>query len=365
MRLAVRELLRKPGRFAVAGSALTLIVVLLLLLGGLLDGLFLGSTGLYRQQQSELIVYSADARDSIIRSRIDPDVRDTIDGVEGVEATYGIGTALVGVRVPDRDELGDATVIGFEGAIEGVDEPPAPGEAYADRRLESIGVEVGMTVEVGPGRDPLTVVGWVDDVAYLLQGGLLVEADTWRQVLENSRPDAVLPDGAFQVLAVSVADGADPLDVAAAIDDATDGASDTLTIEAAIDALPGVDEQRGTFNQIIGVTFVVAGLITALFFAFVTLERTAQYGVLKAIGASSGQIFAGLVVQALVVTAGAFVLGGLISIGLAQIVPPEIPLILQPSRAVFVAAGMFVTALVGGSISLRRVIRIDPASAIS
>ena len=166
-------------------------------------------------------------------------------------------------------------------------------------------------------------------------------------------------------LAVAVADGQDPDEVAAAIDEATDGLTDSLTVEAAIDALPGVSEQRGTFNQIIFVTFAVAGLITALFFAFVTLERSAQYGVLKAIGASSGQIFAGLVVQAVAVTAGAFVLGGLISLGLTQVVPPEVPLVLQPSRALFVAVGMFATALVGGSISLRRVIRIDPASAIS
>lgn len=365
MKLAVRELLRRPGRFSVAGSALTLIVVLLLLLGGLLDGLFLGSTGLYRQQESALLVYSADARDSLVRSRIDADRREVVDGVDGVAATYGIGTAQVGVRVPDRDELGDATVIGYEGAIAGVDEPPDPGEAYADRRLEAIGVEVGTVVEVGPGRVPITVVGWVDDVAYLLQGGLLVEAGTWREVLESSRPDAVLPDGAFQVLAVAVADGVEPEEVAAAIDDATDGTTGTLTVDAAIDALPGVDEQRTTFNQIIGVTFVVAGLITALFFAFVTLERSAQYGVLKAIGASSGQIFAGLVVQALVVTAGAFLLGGAIALGLAQVVPPEIPLVIEPSRAASVAIGMAVTAVAGGSISLRRVIRIDPASAIS
>lgn len=41
MRLAVRELLRRPGRFTVVGGALTVLVLLLLFLGGLLDGLYL------------------------------------------------------------------------------------------------------------------------------------------------------------------------------------------------------------------------------------------------------------------------------------------------------------------------------------
>ena len=39
MRLALRELRRRPGRFATATVILTLIAVLLMFLGGLLDGL--------------------------------------------------------------------------------------------------------------------------------------------------------------------------------------------------------------------------------------------------------------------------------------------------------------------------------------
>lgn len=364
MKLALLELLRRPGRFSVAGGALTLIVVLLLLLGGLLDGLFLGSTGLYRQQESDLTVYSASARNAIVRSRIDADLRATIDEVEGVSESYGLGVALVGARIPDADEIADASVVGYEGAIDGVPEPPEPGQAYVDRRLEAAGVEVGQTLELGPEQIPVEVVDWVEDTSYLLQGGVLVEPGTWREVLGSSRPDATLPDDTFQVLFVEVADGADGGEVADAIDEATEDATSTLTVDDAISALPGVDAQTTTFNQIIYVTFFVAGLVVALFFALVTLERTAQYGVLKAVGVSSGQIFAGLLVQAVIVTAGAFLLGYVITIGVAQVTPPDIPLRLESSRAVFVAIGMLVTAIVGGSISLRRVIRIDPASAI-
>ncbi|HSL58465.1 MAG TPA: hypothetical protein VK866_11535, partial [Acidimicrobiales bacterium] len=150
MRLALRELLRRPGRFAVAGSALTLIVVLLLLLGGLLDGLFLGSTGLFRQQQSDLIVYSTDARESVIRSRISADDRQVIADADGVATTFGIGTALVPARVPDEAELADTAVIGYEGAISGVPDPPAPGQAFADRSLEADGVSEGDVLLIGP-----------------------------------------------------------------------------------------------------------------------------------------------------------------------------------------------------------------------
>ena len=73
-----------------------------------------------------------------------------------------------------------------------------------------------------------------------------------------------------------------------------------LTVSEAIDEIPGVTEQQTTFNQILGVTVVIALVVIALFFALLTVERTALYGVLKAIGARSRTIFAGLVVQAVV-----------------------------------------------------------------
>lgn len=362
MRLALTELWRRPGRFAVAGGALTLIVVLLLLLGGLLDGVTLGSTGLYRAQEGQLLVMSADARDSVIRSRLGPEVKDVIAGVDGVEEVFGLGVALVGARVPGEDDFADTAVTGFEGGISGVDQVPAAGEGLADRSLESSGIAEGDTIELGPERIPVTIVGWVSDVVYLQQGAVLVEPETWRQVLTTARPDAALGEGAFQIYSVKV-DG-DVESVAAAIDEATDGATATRTIDEAINSLPGVKEQESTFGQIIGVTFFVAGLVVALFFAFVTLERTPLYGVLKAMGTSSTQIYLGLIVQALVVTTGALILGGAIAYGLSLVVPPDIPLRFEPSRTVFVVIGMIVTAVIGGSITLRRVIRIDPAAAI-
>ena len=55
MRLALRELRRRPGRFGVAAAILTLIAVLLMFLGGLLDGLTAGNTGAVRARTCSAI----------------------------------------------------------------------------------------------------------------------------------------------------------------------------------------------------------------------------------------------------------------------------------------------------------------------
>lgn len=364
MRLAIRELQRRPGRFGSAVASLTLLVVLLLLLGGLLDGLFLGSTGALRAQQGDVVVYAADARQSFLRSRIDPELRSTIEAVDGVAGTGGLGVALLGATVPGEDELADTALFGFEIAPDGVPDEPRAGEAYADRRLSAAGVEVGDILGVGPGEIPVEVVGWVEDTSYLLQGSLWTAPETWREAQSAARPDETVADDVFQVLVVEAAPGADPDELASRIDSATDGATETLTAAEAVRSLPGTEEQNSTFGLLINTTLFVAGLISALFFALLVIERLALYATLKAVGAHSRQLLVGVLTQAVLVAVVAVLLGGGLTVLLALGIPPQVPVRFETGRAVTTAVLLVVASALGAALSLRRIIRIDPATAI-
>ena len=119
------------------------------------------------------------------------------------------------------------------------------------------------------------------------------------------------------------------------------------------------------FNQIIGVTVVIAIVVVALFFALLTVERVGLYGMLKAIGARSRTLFGGVVVQALVVAAVAAFIGTTFAVLLDIALPPgAIPYQLLPSRVIISSAALVIAAVVGSCFSLRRVLRVDPASAI-
>ncbi len=367
MRLALRELRRRPGRFATATVILTLIATLLMLLGGLLDGLLEGSTSAVAAQRADIVVFSDTAESSFLRSRIDPATRSLVDDVPGVARVAGIGVAQLGGRVPGNGprDLVDVALFGYQIPPVGVPDPPAPGAAYADRSLESGGVRKGMTIELGPQRTPITIVGWVDGLAYSGQGTLWADADTWRTVVNENRPGAGVGPDVFQSLVVQADEGVDPAALATSIDRATDGATGSLTLPDAVNAIPGVEQQSSTFNQIIGVTVVIAIMVVALFFALLTVERTALYGVLKALGATSRALFGGVVVQAVIVTLIASSIGGALALGLDLAVPPGgIPYSLLPGRVLASIVFLLVAAVIGCAFSLRRVLRIDPASAI-
>lgn len=402
MRLALRELVRRPKSFAVPVGTLILLALLLLYPSAILDGLYDASSGSLRVLKGELIVYSKDSYRSMFRSRIDIPDRTKVASVPGVARVNNFGAMLLTGTIQDPNApvapkptfppkgaaatstvpvtttatvaTGDGSAPASDGALGvaliGLDPEVAatatkPGEAIADQSLEAQGVTSGSTLVVGPFKVPIKVVGFMKDSNLMLQGGLLVDQATWHQVLGMSRPDSALKPDVSQVLVVRLVPGADRAAVAAAIDEATGGTTETLTIETAIRALPGIEQQDQTFGYIRIVTFGVALVVVGLFLSFVTLERTPLYAVLKALGASSQQLFAGVLVQALAIALIAVEAAVILTIVLSAYLPIDFPTSIRLSRVLTTTVGLALTAAAGSALSLRRVVGIDPASAIS
>lgn len=367
MKVALLELRRRPGRFAAATVILTLLATLLLLLGGLLDGLTANSTSALAAQPGDLIVYSADARKTLDASRLDQKIRDRIEAVDAVSEVGGLGVSQMGARVPGNEprDLAAVALFGYEIAPDGVPDPPEDGDAYADRSLEAAGVAEGDTLQLGPARTPIRVIGWVENLSHGGSGSLWTTVDTWREAVADNRPDAAVGDDGYQAFVAQAATETDVSELADRIDDATEGATESLDLATAADSVPGVAEQRRTFDQIIGVTVVIAVVVVALFFALLTVERLSLYGVLKAIGASSSRLLAGLLVQAIVVTAVASLIGTLVAVVFDLAVPAgAIPFRLGPGRILMSIGFLLGAAVIGCAFSLRRVLRVDPASAL-
>jgi putative ABC transport system permease protein len=150
--------------------------------------------------------------------------------------------------------------------------------------------------------------------------------------------------------------------VAAAVDDAT-GTTDTVTRQQAADAV--LDIGGGVLTIIIGLTVAIAVAVVALFFALLTLERAPLFGVLKAVGARTGTLFAGTAAQAATLAAGAGLVATIAGLTADRVLPAgSIPFQLSAGRAALSVAQLLVAALVGAALCLRRIARTDPAATI-
>lgn len=372
MRLALRELRRTPGRFLVATVTISLIAVLLMFLGALLDELIRLSTGSIQAQRGQIVVVSNDSRGVLAASRIQSENRraatSAVDAVAGPDATVGgYGEVALGARLKDGDEreLTAVRVRGYELAAAGLPRtPPTGDEVWADPDLVG-DFEVGDVIQLGSGRAEVTIVGFLDPSQTPSRGGVWGSLDTWRTALASARPGSTVPPDFVQGLIVDVGSAGENA-VPATIDaiEAESGLA-AYTIAEASNAIPGVSAQRTTFNQIIAVTTVIGLVVIALFFALLTAERTSLYGVLKAVGARSSVLFAGVAAQAVAIVLVASIIGIAMMAAAAVGIPPgSLPFAVTPTR-IAGSVGLLLAAAIAGSIfSLRTVLRIDPAKAI-
>jgi putative ABC transport system permease protein len=363
VRIAVRELLRRPGRFVPVVAALSLLVLLLIVLGGFLDGLTLDQTGALRAQGDVAFVSSDDAELLPAASRVSTDVADDVADVPAVAAVGRVSSVPTTAEVVGDDRTVDVVAYGYDRASGRLPAPPSAGGAVVDRRLaDLVPVAVGDALRLGPEARQVTVAAVVDDAS---AGAPTVWLSTapWRELVAEAAPaDPLARDGA-QLLAVAPAGDTTVAEVVAAVGDRVDGVA-VGTTEDVIAALPAVSQQAATFQGIIGVTFVVTLIVVALFFVLLTLERLRLYAVLKALGGRTGDLLAGLAVQAVGIAVAALVIGGLLAVALTVALPPDLPVRVLPARVAVLAAGTTATALIGALGTLRRLLRIDPARAI-
>lgn len=370
MRIALAEMRRRKARWATIVGAVAFIVFLVLVLAALADGLFIGSTGALRTGDSDALVYSVDGRRSLVRSELSITELPTVAGIDGVADAGALGVLLATAATG-----GDSFDIAIIGHLPGhVGEPgrlvdgrrPGTDErlvGMADVSLKTEGIGIGDSVLLTGSAQPVEVIGFVEDSQFLLADTLWVPLTTWEALRFEVRPETIGLGSVVQAFPILVEDDAEVAEVAAAID-AAFGTTETVTTDDAILSLPGVEQQESTFTAIIGVSFLVVGVVIALFFALITLEKRGQFAILKAIGSSNPLLLGGVLVQALIATVAGYLLGFVLSRLLAFVLPAAVPVEFLPSTALTLFLATIVMGALGAVFSFRRIIRIDPASAL-
>lgn len=363
MMLALAEIRRNRGRFLSIIGALSLITFLVLTLSALSDGLFYGSTGAYRSSNAQAYAFNSDAEGSLIRSRVPVSDVAAYSKVEGVTKASGVGVLLSSGTGPNG-EL-DLAIFGVEPDGAGVPTTltqgrlPNPGEdgaAAVDQRVTDSGVSLGSVISVGDQQ--VTVVGITQDSSYQLQPTVWTTIPTWRAMQASVRPETRGLAPSFSAVALELASGTDPNTVQAAA-----GTTVLSTDDAAL-AIPGVKEQRSTLNSIIYTTLLVAAIVVALFFALIVLEKRELFAALKALGTTTGKLANTVLTQALVASVVGVIIGVVAARLLGLALPAEIPTLFRVDSLIQISIFTVVASVIGALFSLRRIARIDPATAL-
>lgn len=137
-----------------------------------------------------------------------------------------------------------------------------------------------------------------------------------------------------------------------------------ITIKDLVNHIPGYTAQVLVFSFMIIAMVIITFLIIGIFMYIITIQKISLYGVMRAQGIRTARIIESLFYQILVLTATGAGLA-LVFMGVTQFfLPKTVPFYSDWLAYGVLTLAIIVMALLGGSLSMRRVLKIDPLSAI-
>ncbi len=357
--LARRNLLAEKGRLAMSVGGVAFAVLLILIVLSLYRGW--GDVGqVYARLPGDLwISQTATVDPNHSTSFLRAGEGRRLAQVPGVEAVIPVYARHIAFRKGGKEldvfamALDPPSAVALTASIRERYLPPAGG-VNIDRVLAGqAGVGVG---------DRLSVLGRQLVVRRVHTGGNTVFQTAFLNGGDARRLFAI--DGLVNFFLVSVRPGADRGAVARAAVAAVPGSESHTSEEFAASFAQLVS--RGflpVVGVLVGIGFVVGGAVIALTTYTATVERSREFGVLKAIGASGGFLYRVVLKQALSIGLAGSVIGVAGSALVATLVKRDVPefvtdLVWTDAVGVFLIA--LAVSVAASYVPVRRINRIDP-----
>lgn len=350
MFLALRELRFNLLRSALLGGIAALLAFMVFMLLGLTRGLSQDSAAWMLGNPAATFVTTTDADGNFTRSFISQDDVSAVQDANPGATPFAQSFASFGVNSADSTQLG-AVMLGLDPdsflAPQVAEGRALSGDgAVVDATLKEDGVALGDTLILRPGGEELTVVGFTEGARLNHQPILFVTLDEWQRLNPRAR-DTVS----------GLALEADP------VGSLPDGLS-TQTRPEALQSLPGYKEEQGSLLMIQVFLVAVSALVMAVFFYVMTLQKTAQFGLLKAIGAGMRTLAGSLIAQVALLTVTALAVATAAMYGATLLLPAGLPFALSWPAVAQSAALLLAVSLLGSLLSLRTIAQADPLQAL-
>ena len=376
--LAVKEVWRNRGRFLLVSLVIALITLLVLFIAALGEGLGNGNREYISKLDGQLIAFQSKSDFLINASRLGRDRLASIRRVEGVADAGMLGTASATLVLQGDAEPLKVALLGVEPGHVG--EPRVlEGQQLSTGLADEViidsntayrtGLKVGdnVTLRTTQGtRDEfftLRVTGKTDGQQYSLQPSLFAPFYTWDRIRPKSEAEVNLSNPVANVILVRLQNPEETEIVSERLVSQVNNI-EVATLKQAIQALPGYSAQQSTLNTQGGFTLFIGILVIGGFFQIQILQKVAQIGVLKAIGAANQVVAWASIIQITVVTIIGVAIVGLLSWIFSLTFPPTVPIVFNGTTSALALVALLLIGPLGGLVSIRYAVGIEPLKAL-
>lgn len=359
--LARRSLFQDRRRAVLAAGGVAAALLLVLLLDGIFAGAMRQVTAYLRSSPADVIVSQRGVRTMHMSvSALPPETVGAAERVDGVAWAEGIRFTSSTITSANGREL--SYIIGYDPAGRGGPRhivrgrTPRSGEAVVERvAADRLGIGVGGRVQV---------LGQWFRVSGLFRGGTsMINTTTFVTTSDYAR----LRGPAVAYVLVGAKSGVSAATLAQRVGRALPSTTVQTRRGFTHEEAAVVKDMSADVLQIMTIIgFLIALAVIALTLFTLTLSKLREHAIVKALGSANRGV--GLVVfrQAVWSVATALVLATILAVVLGRVVgrvDPALQVTVEPMSVAKAGIGALVVGALGSIVPLRRVFKIDPASA--
>ncbi|GAA0594129.1 ABC transporter permease [Virgibacillus siamensis] len=343
MFLGIRELLHAKFRYILIGVIMVLVAGLIFIISGLAKGLSYDNASSIITMDADYLAIEEGVENQLTQSSLSESAVNEITASEGVQKAVPLAVQMGAFSETGNDKKIDATLFMTDmnsmlvPQLSEGEMPENSNEVLVDDQLKNEGISIGDTITFKGSKQEYTVTGFAENQRYSHTSVVYAENKT----------------GHFNAVAIK-----------GNANKKLEQHYDVLTKDEILAALPSYSQEQASLNMMIIFLYVIAAFVLAVFFYVITLQKKAQFGVLKALGAKTSYLMRNLLVQVIILSVICIGAAAAMTFGVGKLLPEAMPFVLSSDLMLLSAALLLAVSVIGSLVSLSQVVKVDPKEAI-
>jgi len=338
MNIAWKEIKKNKVRFSILGSIVLLVSLLTFIISGLANGLSQDNAALIKDLPSGQFYMNEDADETYNLSKINRSIQDIVMNKQKDAVAFSIQMGFL-------DDASKQRSIAFVTSTDSkLFSNVQNGEIVLDRSLEGKGIKVGDTLTNNQYSGKFVVKGFVDQKKYSHAPVAYINIENFREMYRVEEMQLIFIPGEDSLQEIT--------------------GLQSFSKEDFLNTIPSYSAEQMSLNMIVWFLVVISGMLFAIFFYMMNVQKIGLYGILKAIGVKTSTLFKMMWTQMFIITVIALALSVTLSQVFNFIAPKDMPFSLTPGSTVQLSIVFLIIGFIGATLSGIQIKKVEPLQAI-
>ena len=339
MNIGWKEIKKNKVRFAILGSIIFLVSFLTFIISGLSNGLSQDNAALIKDLPNGQFYMETEANETYNLSRIDENTQENLLTKENNAVAMSIQMGFVNDSADKQHSLAFVTSTNSD-LFPNIEK----GEIILDRSMEKDGIKVGDILTNNQFSEEFKVKGFIDQAKYSHAPVGFINTENYQEIYRVMEMQLVFIPGNEKAQIIN--------------------GLQSFSNKKFLNTIPSYSAEQMSLNMIVWFLVVISGMLFAIFFYMMNVQKIGLYGILKAIGVKTSSLFKMMWTQMLFITVVALVF----SVGLSQaftiIAPEGMPFSLTLGTTLQLSIVFIVIGFIGATLSGVQIKKVEPLQAI-